>query len=62
MTHEVQAAAGAVATGTLSLTAWLADIEIYLRIGVAVTGIAVGVLTGLYYYEAWKEKRRNRGG
>ena len=23
-------------------------------------GIAVGVVTWLYYYEAWKEKRRNR--
>jgi hypothetical protein len=42
------------------MTAWLADIEIYLRISVAIVGIAVGILTGLYYFEAWREKRRAR--
>lgn len=60
MNHERLADVGATATGALSLTAWLADVELYLRIGVAVVGIAVGVLTGLYYYEAWREKRRQR--
>lgn len=62
MTQERLAEAGAAATGALSLTAWLAQMEIYLRIGVAITGIAVGVITGLYYYEAWQKMRRNRGG
>ena len=61
MTHERLADAGATATGALSLAAWLADIELYLRIGVAAIGIVVGVLTSMYYYEAWREKRRNRG-
>jgi hypothetical protein len=60
MTHDYLPQIGATTTGALSLTAWLADIEIYLRLGVAAVGIAVGILTGLYYYEAWMEKRRNR--
>jgi Flp pilus assembly protein TadB len=60
MNHERVADVGAVSTGALTLAAWLADIEIYLRIGVALVGIVVGVLTGLYYYEAWLQKRRER--
>lgn len=60
MTHERLADAGAAATATLGTVAWIADLEIYLRIGVALVGIVVGVLTGLYYYEAWRQKRRER--
>lgn len=60
MTHERLAEAGAATTGVMTLTAWLPQIEVYLRIGAALVGIVVGLMTFLYYYEAWKEKRKAR--
>lgn len=60
MTQDKLAIAGAATTGVTTLTAWLPQIELYLRIGAALVGIVVGVLTGLYYLEVWREKRRNR--
>lgn len=59
MTHRL-AEVGAATTGLAGITAWVAEMEIYLRAGVSVVGIVVGVLTGLYYWEAWREKRRAR--
>lgn len=58
--EKASAGIGAAATGSSALAVWLADMEIYLRCGVAVTGIIVGVFTILYYREAWLEKRRAR--
>lgn len=60
--NEIVAGTGAATTAALSLAAWLADIEIYLRVSVALVGMAVGILTGLYYYEAWRKARRDRHG
>ena len=60
VTHEHLAPLGAASTGALTLAAWLADIEIYLRVGAAAVGIVVGIFTALYYYEAWVQKRAHR--
>lgn len=60
MTHERLASAGAATTGVTTLTAWLPQIEMYLRICAAFVGVVVGVVTILYYYEVWREKRRGR--
>jgi hypothetical protein len=54
--------AGAATTGALTLAAWLADIEIYLRVGATTVAIVAGLCAALYHFEAWRQKRReNRG-
>lgn len=59
MSQKNLADVGAVLTGSGALVTWAA-VETALRIGAAAVTIAVGVLTGMYYFEAWREKRRNR--
>lgn len=59
MTSRV-ADAGAITTGALTLAAWLADIEVYLRVGATLVAIMAGIAAALYHFEAWREKRRNR--
>jgi hypothetical protein len=58
MSHERIADAGAVTTGALTLAAWLADIEIYLRVGATLVAIGAGICAALYHFEAWRQKRR----
>jgi hypothetical protein len=60
LSAERLADAGAVTTGVLTLAAWLAQIEIYLRLGATVVAIAAGACAALYHYEAWRQKRRER--
>lgn len=60
MTQSRLADAGAISTGALTLAAWLADIEVYLRVGAALVAMGAGICAGLYHFEAWRQKRRER--
>lgn len=51
---------GAITTGALTVAAWLAEVEVYLRVAAAIVAICAGIAAGLYHFEAWREKRRNR--
>lgn len=62
MSQERLADVGAISTGALTLAAWLADIEVYLRVGATLVAILAGICAGLYHFEAWKQKRRENGG
>jgi Flp pilus assembly protein TadB len=62
LSHEPLAAVGVASTGVFTLAAWLADIEVYLRIGAALVALLAGIASGLYYYESWRQKRRERKG
>lgn len=60
MNQERLADVGAVSTGVLTLAAWLANVEVYVRIGAAFVAMVAGVCSSLYHLEAWRQKRGTR--
>lgn len=60
MSQERLADAGAISTGALTLAAWLADIEVYLRVGATLVAILAGICAALYHFESWRQKRQER--
>ena len=53
--------AGAVTSGALAAVSWISQANEILTLFATITAIIAGVMAGLYHYEGWLRRRRERG-